>query len=134
MFTNSWPTSMSKQPVGGHGLLCSMSQMPDKSGLPSTVRGAGADRLGRPSDVFGTPAVGYVSHCAETVRGTETATRSADAVANTLVTSLTVTSRLEERGFERYFCVPAADSLRNSLRPSANVRSRPTALWVPSLA
>ena len=32
--------------------------MPDKSGFPSAVRGAGADRLGLPSGVRGTPGVG----------------------------------------------------------------------------
>src|SRR5947209_12758086 len=67
MLTNSWPTSMSAHPPGGHGLLCSMSQMPERSGLPSEVRGVGAVRSGRPLLAFGTPAVGYFSHCAETV-------------------------------------------------------------------
>ena len=33
-------------------------QMPDRSGLPSDVRGAGADRLGLPSGSRGTPGVG----------------------------------------------------------------------------
>jgi hypothetical protein len=40
--------------------------MPDKSGLPSAVRGAGALRFGRPAAVLGTPAVGYFTHCAPT--------------------------------------------------------------------
>src|SRR5207247_10100115 len=42
-------------------LLC---QIPDKSGLPSAVRGAGAARLGLPSALRGVPGVGYFSHCA----------------------------------------------------------------------
>src|SRR6516165_7953463 len=66
MLTNSCPTCMSAQPPGGQGRLCSMSHIPERSGLPSAVRGAGALRSGRPSDVLGTPAVGYFSHCAET--------------------------------------------------------------------
>ena len=44
-----------------------MSQMPEKSGLPSGVRGVGADRLGFPSAVLGTPAVGYFNHWARPV-------------------------------------------------------------------
>jgi len=40
--------------------------MPDKSGLPSTVRGAGADRFGLPSGRRGIPGVGYTIHWALT--------------------------------------------------------------------
>jgi hypothetical protein len=39
--------------------------LPEKSGLPSAVRGAGAVKSGLPSAVLGTPAVGYGGHCAE---------------------------------------------------------------------
>src|SRR3984893_13221235 len=39
-------------------------QIPERSGLPSAVRGAGAVKSGLPSGVLGTPAVGYVGHCA----------------------------------------------------------------------
>src|SRR5438876_2926684 len=39
--------------------------MPDRSGLPSAARGAGALTFGRPSVVRGTPGVGYGGHCAE---------------------------------------------------------------------
>src|SRR5579859_2131709 len=39
---------------------------PDKSGLPSGVRGAGAVRFGLPSAVRGMPGVGYFNHCAFT--------------------------------------------------------------------
>ena len=42
---------------------------PLKSGLPLTMRGAGAFRFGLPSRVLGTCAVGYFSHCAITVSG-----------------------------------------------------------------
>src|SRR2546427_10071171 len=55
---------MSGQPSGGHGLLCSISQIPDKSGCPSMDRGAGALRFGEPLAVRGTPAVGEFNHCA----------------------------------------------------------------------
>src|SRR5215204_5241064 len=48
-------------------LALSVSQIPEKSGLPSGVRGEGADRLGFPSAVLGTPAVGYFNHWAKTV-------------------------------------------------------------------
>src|ERR1700688_1114757 len=41
-------------------------QIPDRSGLPSAVCGAGAVRSGLPSGVLGTPAVPYGGHCAET--------------------------------------------------------------------
>src|SRR5204862_2773725 len=41
-----------------------VSQIPEKSGLPSAVRGAGADRSTIPSAFRGTPAVGYFNHCA----------------------------------------------------------------------
>src|SRR5687768_17493827 len=39
-------------------------QTPEKSTLPSTVRGAGPSRRGLPSAVRGTPGVGYDGHCA----------------------------------------------------------------------
>src|SRR5581483_11768189 len=40
------------------------SQMPERSGFPSRVRGAGADRFIFPSGVCGMPAVGSLVHCA----------------------------------------------------------------------
>jgi hypothetical protein len=46
--------------------------MPEKSGLPSAVRGAGAFMSGLPSRVLGTPAVGYVTHCAYREAGSTT--------------------------------------------------------------
>src|SRR6266705_3532317 len=45
-------------------ILC---QIPDKSGLPSAVRGAGAARFGLPFALRGMPGVGYFSHCAASV-------------------------------------------------------------------
>ncbi|PYS34419.1 MAG: hypothetical protein DMG14_29510 [Acidobacteria bacterium] len=44
-----------------------VSQMPEKSGLPLEARGVGADKLGLPSEVVGTPAVGYLVHWAKPV-------------------------------------------------------------------
>src|SRR5262245_50609523 len=41
-----------------------LSHKPDRSGLPSGVRGAGAERFGLPSGMRGIPAVGWFSHCA----------------------------------------------------------------------
>src|SRR3954466_12539171 len=49
-----------------HNVL-SVSQMPEKSGFPSGARGVRAVRLGFPSAVFGTPAVGYFNHWAPAV-------------------------------------------------------------------
>src|SRR4030095_17253477 len=40
------------------------AQIPERSGLPSAARGAGAARFGVPSGRCGTPAVGYLIHCA----------------------------------------------------------------------
>ena len=37
---------------------------PDKSGLPSGVRGVGAARFGLPSSLRGMPGVGCFNHCA----------------------------------------------------------------------
>ena len=51
-------------------------QMPEKSTLPSAVRGAGASRFGFPSAVRGTPGVGYDGHCAP-IEGASVAIRSA---------------------------------------------------------
>src|SRR5213594_4089392 len=42
-------------------ILC---HKPDRSGLPSAVRGAVAVRFGLPSGVRGMPGVGYLTHCA----------------------------------------------------------------------
>ena len=42
-------------------------QTPDKSGLPSASRGAGADRLILPSGVRGTVERGRFCHCADSV-------------------------------------------------------------------
>src|SRR6476659_4226616 len=64
MLMNSWLTTMSLQPSGGHRRLSSGFQMPEKTGLPSALRGAGAARSTAPVFVRGTPAVGYVTHCA----------------------------------------------------------------------
>src|SRR5579863_4929890 len=39
-------------------------QMPERSGLPSALRGAGAARFGLPSRVRGVPLPGTCNHCA----------------------------------------------------------------------
>src|SRR5512140_3311176 len=68
MSRNSWGIHMSSQPLAGQGRLCSTSHTPEKSGLPSFVRGVGAERSGLPFASRGMPAVGYVIHwaCTET--------------------------------------------------------------------
>ena len=48
-------------PVPASGLA---SHTPERSGVPSAVFGAGAERLGWPSGRRGTPGVGYRNHCA----------------------------------------------------------------------
>src|SRR5436190_20806963 len=77
MLTNSFGTLMSRQPAGGQGRLSSGAHIPEKSGLPSGVLGAGASRFGVPLLLWGAPAVGYFSHCAST--GVEIAQNSAAA-------------------------------------------------------
>src|SRR5262245_3918491 len=49
-----------RYPVGG-------LQMPERSGLPSGSRGAGAERFGLPSAVRGTDEAGTFVHCANAV-------------------------------------------------------------------
>src|SRR5262249_17258578 len=58
-------------------ILC---QIPDRSGLPSVVRGAGAVRSGLPSAVRGVPGAGWSIHCAAS--GVANADK---IVANTMV-------------------------------------------------
>src|SRR5512140_3004004 len=49
----------------GRGMLGSpVIQTPEKSGLPSAIRGAAADMSTLPSAFRGTPAVGYFTHWA----------------------------------------------------------------------
>src|SRR5262249_28198415 len=48
-----------------YGLFRGARQMPERSGLPSTVRGTGADRSGLPSGVRGIPGVLRLTHCAD---------------------------------------------------------------------
>src|SRR4051794_24323419 len=55
--------------------------MPDKSGLPSGARGVRAVRLGFPSAVFGTPAVGYFNHWAPVVTDQVRAEAAASAAS-----------------------------------------------------
>src|SRR5262245_44120343 len=52
-------------PAGPRGF----SQIPERSGLPSAVLGAGAVRLGLPSLVLGTPGAGKDGHCASSNSG-----------------------------------------------------------------
>src|SRR5262245_42216742 len=47
--------------VSYFGVAC---QSPDRSGLPSCVRGAAAEKFGLPSTLRGMPAVGCVNHWA----------------------------------------------------------------------
>src|SRR5712691_6521213 len=78
----------------------SQPHMPLRSGLPSAVRGAGADRLGLPSAVRGTPGVGYSSHWAEPAPGSATHIIIA---AHSRRQVVRMTSHLRVRG-PRYSC------------------------------
>src|SRR5439155_11623496 len=59
--------------------------MPLRSGLPSGVRGPGADMSGVPSRVRGTPGVGYSSHCADITPETATTMTAAAEIRRHLV-------------------------------------------------
>src|SRR5882672_10347673 len=50
----------------GFSLRRETSQMPERSGLPSEVRGVGALRFTLPSGPLGTVGCGYLGHCANT--------------------------------------------------------------------
>src|SRR6185436_6759725 len=58
-------------------------QIPEKSTLPSAVRGVGASRIGLPSAARGTPGVGYDGHWAS----------SADDMATTAITPASLSLR-----------------------------------------
>src|SRR6187200_573701 len=61
-------------------------QIPEKSTLPSAVRGVGASRFGLPSAVRGTPGVGYEGHCAPSVDVTAMRMANTPAIHSLLVT------------------------------------------------
>src|SRR5580692_9070918 len=63
---------------------------PERSGLPSAVRGAGAVRLGLPSAVRGMPGVGRLSHCAASGAGAIAMLAAAARIA--------ITDRLADAG------------------------------------
>src|ERR1051325_5664008 len=81
---SSTPQSMKSPPADDRvqGNASSVSQIPERSGLPSAIRGAGAVRLGLPSASLGIPAVGYFSHCAPI--GTDRTQRPAAVNASTI--------------------------------------------------
>src|SRR5574341_968512 len=83
---------MSSQPFGGHGLVFSAIQPPEKSGSPSRPLGAGAVMFGEPSAFLGMPAVGYFTHCAPTTAGRAHARAS---TTTTVVAASTRTSRAD---------------------------------------
>src|SRR6187200_991375 len=61
-------------------------QIPEKSTLPSAVRGVGASRFGLPSARRGTPGVGYDGHCAPSVDVTAMRMANTPAIHSFLVT------------------------------------------------
>src|SRR5215467_1678879 len=56
-------------------------QIPEKSGLLSAIRGVGADMSTLPSAFRGTPAVGYLTHCAAEPGETKNAQKRKRAAA-----------------------------------------------------
>src|SRR6267143_4569598 len=76
---------LSAAPVGLHGRVFSASHIPERSGFPSAVLGAGAPRFGVPAGVLGIPAVGYFIHCA--------ASGAQIAIATLKTTNTTTTMR-----------------------------------------
>src|SRR5262245_52536406 len=76
-----------------------VSQVPDRSGLPSGVLGAGASRLTLPSALRGTPGCLTPTHCAEAVELIAiAATTAAIPIRFTLIVLLlNLHTRIEER-------------------------------------
>src|SRR5947209_5561126 len=75
MLLSSLGVSVAEGP--GRRLGSAVVQIPEKSGLPSGMRGARAVMSTLPSGFRGTPAVGYFSHCA--AKGVATMTKVASA-------------------------------------------------------
>src|SRR6516162_1049174 len=63
VWNGTWPGWRSAARLRRY-LLALGSQTPERSGLPPANRGAGAERLGRPSPVRGMPESGTLVHCA----------------------------------------------------------------------
>src|SRR5262245_14879219 len=68
----SFPSRM----IGGQGSGLSPSHTPEKSGLPSAVRGGGALALRAPVEPRGTPGIGYLHHCVAASRGASSITQT----------------------------------------------------------
>src|SRR6266566_1264911 len=62
-------------------------QIPDRSGLPSGNRDAGAEKFGLPSGVRGIAAGGAFTHCARTGAQTRTRIAMEEAIDNVLISS-----------------------------------------------
>src|SRR5690349_1549624 len=67
-------------------------QIPDKSGLPSGSRGAGAVKSGLPSAFLGMPSVGYFNHCAATTDVAHMTAAKASAGTRDICSSLSTGS------------------------------------------
>src|SRR5580658_3234773 len=77
-------------------LMPGTCQMPDRSGWPLALRGAGADRFGLPFGSRGTPAVGYSCHCA--VTDVHITTMTMVMTADTAPVFMVQSSRVDPRG------------------------------------
>jgi hypothetical protein len=73
--------------------LVRVRHRPERSGLPSAARGAGAVRLGLPSLPFGTPCVGWLIHCAEAGAHVASSNRTAAVFIGSSAASYTAIRR-----------------------------------------
>src|SRR5262245_22781803 len=94
--------------------------MPERSGLPSAVRGTGADRSGLPSGVRGIPGVLRLTHCAGKGvdnRKAKVVTAAAAQKSFTFIESLQCTQKKSEHQFQpKSNLVGARDRARDLAR------------------
>src|SRR5262245_33087840 len=88
----SFPSRM----IGGHGSGLSPSHTPEKSGLPSAVRGGGALTSRAPLGSRGTPGIGYLNHCVAASRGASSNTQTSKAAR--IRTGVIIATIAERRG------------------------------------
>ena len=106
-------------------------QMPERSGLPSAVVGAGAERLGEPSGSRGIPGVLYPCHCAEAEAVIRHASNAPIGTPGTLGTPGTYRLPTVQFGVP---VPPGPDVPANTQRPSGNLNDVALIRFVPFFA